>query len=78
MPQFLPVVNCIGIDLGSKCHHRIKAIGFKSYKCAGQELELHVYNLSSIQDDYWTAIDSLKDHNMVEHNRVKTTCEDAC
>jgi hypothetical protein len=45
MAQFLSVVNCTGIDLGSKYCHRMKAMGFKSYECPGQELELHVYNL---------------------------------
>jgi hypothetical protein len=77
MPQFLSVVNCIGIDLSFKYPHRRKAVEFKSCECAGQELELHVYNPSSIQDNYQTAVDWLNDCNMVKHNHVETTCEDA-
>jgi hypothetical protein len=41
-----------------------------------RKLGFHVCDQPSIQDNFWTAIDTLHDHNVVEHCNVETTCED--
>jgi hypothetical protein len=42
-----------------------------------RKLEPHAHDQSSIKDNFQTAIDALRDCNVVEYRRVETTCEGA-
>jgi hypothetical protein len=77
MPQFLSSINHSGTDLGSQTSLRKNQENSSQVSGDVRELELHVCDLSNIQNNFQTATDALQDSNVVQHHYVdKTTCND--
>jgi hypothetical protein len=74
-PQFLSIIDYTDIYLSFQISPQSKSRGFKSGERAGQEVELHGRDESTVGDNFWASIDALHDSKLVEYRRVEMLVE---